>query len=693
MAKIIGGTATSSMLIPDLKQTNPNRADFVKNKQIFASAINNTASGEAIALTDISPIEHTMGVKVSSKNILPILTAPKTTKGVTLSKVEDYYVLNGTCSATTNMVLNSIALGGGMYTLSANNPQHTSTNQALIQLYSANAAANIATYDNTINGVKVAYLPQADDYSIRIRLVSGFKYDNFIIKPQLELGATVTPYTPPIDVSTVNVIVNDSASFPVNTDGTVEGVNAIYPITTITTDKAGVVLDVAYNTDTNKSFSGLAADIDDLTTTSDIVINQNSALTKYSIGVNSILENTNTYLEEKDNYAPTTTTDLLGVSGYRICKSGDLLKYKLSNQVDKPIIATYDKHFNVTNVILGQGQSTYLEGEYAFAEGDVYFRICGCTNESYRSKYYITYETVYFYSDPTAALPDYYTEYMAEKITAINDKDCLIGNHGDSFVFITDTHTPRNKMYSPALIKEIVNNTAVRFVINGGDSLDNEDTRSGAISQLREWRNLMRGINEYRIMGNHDLNKVGNTIEAAYLSIDDWYGTMVKPLEDTIQTDGKYYFCIDNESQKIRYICLSYLNNANTERSWLKERLTELSADWTVLIISHYLFGDELGVIHTNGQYVIDDINEVYSTMKADFIGILAGHTHADYSATEPTNGYNLIATTCDTFTGTPTKTAGTHTEQAFDVIHIDTTNRKMYATRIGAGNDREWSY
>ena len=32
MAKIIGGTATSSMLIPDWSQTNSNRADFIKNK-------------------------------------------------------------------------------------------------------------------------------------------------------------------------------------------------------------------------------------------------------------------------------------------------------------------------------------------------------------------------------------------------------------------------------------------------------------------------------------------------------------------------------------------------------------------------------------------------------------------------------------------------------------------------------------
>lgn len=294
------------------------------------------------------------------------------------------------------------------------------------------------------------------------------------------------------------------------------------------------------------------------------------------------------------------------------------------------------------------------------------------------------------------ALPDYYVDYMEEKITEINNKDCLIGSHGDSFIFITDTHTPRNKMNSPSLIKEIVNNTSVRFVINGGDTLDNHDTKDKALSLLREWRNLMHGVTEYRVMGNHDLNKSGNANEDAFLSTDDWYGTMVKPLEDIVNTDGKYYFCVDNESQKIRYICLAsmYGSSSLEIRTWLKEKLTELESGWTVLVIPHYLWnGSDTDTIHANGQCLINDINEVYSSMSATLIGVLAGHSHADYSTTDTKNGYLLIATTCDACTGTPAKKEGTVTEQAFDVIHIDTANRKLYATRIGAGVNREWVY
>lgn len=290
-------------------------------------------------------------------------------------------------------------------------------------------------------------------------------------------------------------------------------------------------------------------------------------------------------------------------------------------------------------------------------------------------------------------LPDYYTDYMTERIGTINNKDCLIGGHGDSFVFITDTHLERNSMNSPILIKEIVNNTAIRFVINGGDTLDDDPTQESALARFRQWRKLMQGVEEYRIMGNHDLNGSGQSVTEAKITEDHWYGTMVKPFEHLVNTGGKSYYCIDNQSQKIRYICLSYRYNESEQRAWLKERLAELESGWSILVIPHYLFDSTVDTIHQHGQYLINDINSVYDTMNATLIGVLAGHTHADYSTTETNKGYNLIAVTCDTRDGTPSKTKGTVTEQAFDIIHIDTVARKMYATRIGAGVDREWSY
>lgn len=63
MGRIVGGTAVSSMLVPDMKQTNPKRADFIKNKHIVAPAIPCTASGSVVAINDISPLEHILKIK------------------------------------------------------------------------------------------------------------------------------------------------------------------------------------------------------------------------------------------------------------------------------------------------------------------------------------------------------------------------------------------------------------------------------------------------------------------------------------------------------------------------------------------------------------------------------------------------------------------------------------------------------
>lgn len=65
MAKIIGGTTATSMLIPDWNQKNPNRADYIKNKPDVANALKGNASGAAVVMTDVSPVEHEIKVKLA----------------------------------------------------------------------------------------------------------------------------------------------------------------------------------------------------------------------------------------------------------------------------------------------------------------------------------------------------------------------------------------------------------------------------------------------------------------------------------------------------------------------------------------------------------------------------------------------------------------------------------------------------
>ena len=62
---------------------------------------------------------------------------------------------------------------------------------------------------------------------------------------------------------------------------------------------------------------------------------------------------------------------------------------------------------------------------------------------------------------------------------------------------------------------------------------------------------------------------------------------------------------------------------------------------------------------------------------------MLCGHTHNDAYNTD--NGYNYISCTTGYL-----KTSG---DVVCSIFSIDTTNRKIYETRIGLGSDREFDY
>ena len=148
----------------------------------------------------------------------------------------------------------------------------------------------------------------------------------------------------------------------------------------------------------------------------------------------------------------------------------------------------------------------------------------------------------------------------------------------------------------------------------------------------------------------------------------------------------------------------------NTQAGWLQQRLHELTNGWSAIVLQHIVFqgvtvasGETVLPIVSTGTTTKNMIDSQYSHMEdsgVGFVGLVSGHTHRDYNVVAE-NGYPIIATTCDangaqasTYDdANPTRTSGTTTEQAFDVYHVDTSAKKIYITRIGAGSDREFAY
>ena len=244
--------AQSGKAVAEAVATEQNRAD-----NTFANALKGSKSGSAILIDDVSPVEHTMTVKVSSDTVAD-LTAVKVTRcGKNLFDIsssrgfENQYkqisntingnVLSITSTSATTAFLELGTFTKGTYTLSFNGRENT---------YKFIEYGNDFTNTTRLTGVAF----QASPYTFTLKRTlkiwlhdTGFtKGTSTLSNIQLELNSTATDYE-----------VFDRTDYTPNADGTVEDVTSLYPNTTLMTDTEGVIIDCEYNRDINKAFAAL----------------------------------------------------------------------------------------------------------------------------------------------------------------------------------------------------------------------------------------------------------------------------------------------------------------------------------------------------------------------------------------------------------------------------------------------------
>ena len=336
-------------------------------------------------------------------------------------------------------------------------------------------------------------------------------------------------------------------------------------------------------------------------------------------------------------------------------------------------------------------------------------------------------------------VPRYWIPALDTAIAKIQALDGETGTHGDSFVFVTDYHVPDNANHSAALIKEVVASTAVDKVFYGGDTLNAQTAKAQAYALHRQFWRLFDGLRVFPIYGNHDNNDNSRVTQEDILTYNEVYSLFGKRVEkyginttispDTHNEDslidgtettwrerwghteplGNYYF-FDNTPQKIRYIVLNgfFAVKAADQRTWFRNTLNATPAGWTIVILCHAWWKDSARTEYTGTVTALKTELETYieGGGAANVACWVAGHLHYDYSEMiylDVTSGDNagktysfpVIITTCDSYLNdTAHMTAGTATEQAFDVIHVDTYNQTVKCTRVGAGEDRlEYTY
>lgn len=209
----------------------------------FSGALRGSASGEAVRLTDVSPIEHEIKIKLTAesnhsdfsgvtlkrygKNLLPYpySDTTKTVNGITFTD-------NGDGSVT----ISGTATGGAYFYLQRNED------------YGAEEINSVTKPSNN-NGVytickRMHYNPINKTVTINIHPNTTI---NETVYPQVELGVKATDYEaylPPTE-------------YTPSSDGTVTGVTGNSEDITLMTDTAGVTVNAEYNKDINKVISEL----------------------------------------------------------------------------------------------------------------------------------------------------------------------------------------------------------------------------------------------------------------------------------------------------------------------------------------------------------------------------------------------------------------------------------------------------
>ena len=318
---------------------------------------------------------------------------------------------------------------------------------------------------------------------------------------------------------------------------------------------------------------------------------------------------------------------------------------------------------------------------------------------------------------------DYWEDHLSVKIACANDISDSAEKPLPSFVYITDMHIPNNELVSPGLVNRVIEETKANMVFFGGDAINFNKNKAVAIQILKYVRRCFGDVDVHFVRGNHDGNINSSNALPEHEIPDTEFVRITTANEEVRDASDQVYYYIDDDVNKVRYIVLD--SGADDPRyvseeqirideehpGWLQQRILELDESWTVLVFVHqYFYGstvDPEGILKlkydVNGLMVKSALNSIYSDAQAHIAGVITGHCHKDhfeYSFSDEDTGdswgYPIVSTTCDAYKREKTNSArmsGDITEQAFDIVTIDTIAKKIYFTRVGAGEDREFDY
>jgi UDP-2,3-diacylglucosamine pyrophosphatase LpxH len=315
-------------------------------------------------------------------------------------------------------------------------------------------------------------------------------------------------------------------------------------------------------------------------------------------------------------------------------------------------------------------------------------------------------------------VPDYYISNLTQAIGKIKNNMAAVGREGESFIFISDIHWEANTQNSPYLIREILNKTNIKDILCTGDLINQGEKGEMATTLIECVKSFsFDGHPFITTRGNHDDNSnwIGEEVITAHeFNFNEFYSYFMKQMEGYVTYfgvhDASFYY--DKLETKTRYIFIdSRRNGYNYDRVSLANAVIDLlnttENGWHIIFIQHWPERQSMDYIKKivdgcnsrNPETIVDSEYHViadFSNAKCKCVSIFAGHVHKDMNFTTD-GGIPIIV--IDTDCGAMTLQTdypfvrGTVTEQCFDVVTMDYTNRTIKCVRVGRGIDREFNY
>lgn len=319
------------------------------------------------------------------------------------------------------------------------------------------------------------------------------------------------------------------------------------------------------------------------------------------------------------------------------------------------------------------------------------------------------------YVDSAENYPDYYANYMGEKVEQIIENMGEVGADGESFVFITDLHWDTgNAKKSPRLVKEILEKTNLNTIICGGDLINHgeKETERNRILDCVKCFDFS-GVPFPVAFGNHDDNSGSqSSMPERWFSRNEVFSYVMKPASNHVNylTNVDWSFTYDRTGTKTRFLFIDTGTEGtinDNARQAIYESLKDVPSGYSVIVVAHWLynvtnaeftwFGSELvGVLEAyNAKQAITlhGVEYDYSNSNGSVKCIVMGHSHNNAQGVTA-GGIPWMLTDSDNYlrSNSVDRTVNTLTEQCFDVVSVNYSTGNINAVRIGAGHDRNYS-